>query len=155
MSKYYPFINVPRRDSLKNQYIWDGLTIKITVKGVSVFADVDIDPGLMIPYGGIEIFVNEYRQLQKSAGRHTVNYIAGGQINNCGQYISWLDAHPNKYAGKYGFAWIGSRVNEPSPGETVNCQLYALTSDGKLPPYPYISRTKGTLVVFVEVIEKI
>ena len=39
-----------------------------TNKGLSVFATKPIEPGLILPYGGVEIFVKEYTSLRKKAG---------------------------------------------------------------------------------------
>jgi len=58
MEEYYPFITPPKRDFLAYSYIWPGIQIKMTTnKGLSVFATKPIEPGLILPYGGVEMHI--------------------------------------------------------------------------------------------------
>ena len=83
MEEYCPFIAPPKRDFLAFSYIWSGIQIKMTTnKGLSVFATKAIEPGLILPYGGVEIFAKEYTSLQKKAGTDKCKYIVGGSMDS-------------------------------------------------------------------------
>jgi hypothetical protein len=63
---YLNFINVPKR--IVNvggvtEYIWDGLEVRMTEKGRSVFAVKVIEKETLIPYGGFELCWERYSEV--------------------------------------------------------------------------------------------
>ena len=60
------FINVPKR--IVNvggvtEYIWDGLEVRMTEKGRSVFAVKLVEKETIIPYGGFELCWERYSEV--------------------------------------------------------------------------------------------
>jgi len=160
MKDVYPFIACPKRDRPSKSFVWSGLIVKTTCKGLSVFATETIEPGLILPYGGKEIDESEYVRLRKKAGTNRFNYIVGEKSiidisTSKPIYRSWFDAHPTNYKGSFQHAWIGSLINEPNLTESVNCQLYLETNGKALPAYPFIKCSSNGCCVVVEIVKRI
>ena len=156
----FSFIPRPTKQSIGNRsvYKWEGLEIRTTEKGRSVFADNIIEPGTIIPYGGKLLSAIEYLRIKDSP--QLCQWICEGikeTKKSDSEVKTWLDANPSNYPrGCPDYAWIGSLINEPNrnTSETENCKLIDWRSKCKIPTYPYIIKYPDTFIV-VEVMHHI
>jgi hypothetical protein len=150
------FIYVPTRivnQSGVTEYIWDGLDVRITEKGRSVFAIKVIEKETLIPYGGHEIFGDRYSEVCKID--KDCQWIVAGKktgVSADSEIITWLDANPKNYPERAPKnAWIGSLVNLPSIGESANCRLVdfdekEIIISRNIPSYPFVPKWPKTFV---------
>ena len=150
------FIDLPKVNSAKNVYEWDGIIVKETKdKGLGVFIDKKcIKTDLMIPMGGRKTFFSD--SIYKNSGRGRANYVATADIDSDDNACSIIDGHPIEYLWTIQHAWIGQLVNEPSLGETVNAVILEYdSSDGLIiPQYPNID-CSGEKIVVIKLTEDI
>lgn len=140
-----------KRRGNSEAYCWEGLTIRTTEKGLGIFATLNHEPGLMLPYGGVELTKNNYLKILKENPQR-ISYTATGRFSKHREILSWLDAHKDNYPSDIPkHAWIGSIVNEPSKGEEVNCQLFlqprSAVLAAEMPHYPQVLRYPAAVVV--------
>ena len=81
-------------------------------KGLGLFARRSLSPGLMFGYGGQVI--DEAAQTLRSKTFGWSHYILEGPKQE------FVDAHP-RLSKEWADFWIGSKANEPGPGQTFNC----------------------------------
>jgi hypothetical protein len=112
----FPFINRPRVEKTTESYAWEGLNIgHVSGRGIDVSANGSLPPDLEIIYGGINITalkLMSYESDENNDGTW-LDYIAGGEKDEYGNFIRYVDAHPRHYKGKYANAWPGASINEP------------------------------------------
>ena len=118
-------------------YTWAGLKLKRSPgRGLGVFATRALPPGLLIPYGGLEVDSARLRALAKH-DRDRFVARAGPAAG--------VDADPAHLPAGHAFAWPGSRLNEASPGELYNCRFvwWHVPSDSRdQPAYPHAAPPK-------------
>ena len=56
------------------QFKWMGIEVRKCPKGYGVFATIDHPEGLMLPYGGYEIWFGQYRKLLGEGGKSSVSH---------------------------------------------------------------------------------
>ena len=88
-------------------------------KGIGVFTKIRIKKGTLFGYGGKVINKDELRRVQKRTS--LCNYL----ISNSDGII--VNARPG--SDQNHVLWIGSKANEPSPGESFNCILVQSVPD--------------------------
>jgi hypothetical protein len=80
-------------------------------KGVGVIAKKQLNPGLIFGYGGRVITKSEMTNRAKTLNQG--RYVLEGNSD------TYFDAHP-RLSSRDHEKWVGSKVNEPSNGESFN-----------------------------------
>ena len=123
----------PVLNAAAGAYEWLGLELKpSTGGGLGVFATRNLPAGLLLPYGGREVSPARLRWLAK---RDKDRFVA-----RAGPAAGGVDAEPAHLPAGHAFAWPGSRLNEPSPGELHNCRFVwwdRLKDTQDQPAYPH------------------
>lgn len=141
----------------KAQNSYEGIRIvPCERKGEKVVSTELLLPGFCFPYGGIPVTLAEVKALRKNPQRHDGcgEYIIVSEYSSDGaKEIAWLDAHKSKMPTSLPRdAWIGSKVNQPSPGEQTNARFIEISNPlhlkAHLKNYPHLH---GSMTVFVEV----
>lgn len=114
-----PFTKKPIFSRKKGLYVWADVEIKEDpIKGKGLFAKRDLEPGLLIPYGGIEVTGDYLSSNRKGNKNNKLDYILHLPSQN-----TFVDANPDFDTSIIKNSWIGSMVNEPSRNEFANAVL--------------------------------
>ena len=64
---HFNFIKTPKISNVGGvkRYVWNGLEIRMTHKGRSVFAVQPIESETFLPYGGVELNESKYKEVSK------------------------------------------------------------------------------------------
>jgi hypothetical protein len=123
-------------------YVWDGLKVGThAVKGESVFATAAHAAGLLLPYGGLPVTRAAVAALGKhKRDRHVMRLTKRRHV----------DANPALLPERHAHAWLGSLVNEASPGQLYNARYitWSVRDTQDMPAYPHAPPPSH--VVFVE-----
>lgn len=134
---------------------------KITLGGIEqygVFVEIGkrLDPGVLIPMGGIPLRQQDFDALKKNPNRNLAAYLIENDPEE-GEVKYRYDCHPRHFANKTWngakgaqFAWIGALVNTPGEGEAANCSIeamYAPLTDNRYPytKSPFFVMTKAVI----------
>ena len=75
----------------KNERLFCWEEFDFNHKGLGIFATTEHSPGLMLPYGGIEIFVREFDELM-NGDQIRLSYMVNGRFDRSKRLKSWLGA---------------------------------------------------------------
>lgn len=146
------FIPQPELSEGGSCFKWENIEVKVSEKGEGVWATNLINPGLNLPYGGVNMDQRSFISLQKNPSKQgSGDYLISGLKDENENERSGRNADPKLYpecAPKN--AWIGSTINEPSFGEIANCRLVVFHESDEVPDYPFIQHWPDTKV-FVEI----
>jgi hypothetical protein len=136
------WVNAPARQG--GAYVWSCVEVRAAGPGHGrgVYATRALPAGLLLPYGGAPLRRQRLSVLAKRDQDNYVAFAADGAI----------DANPCLLPAGHSDAWVGSLVNEASPGQLYNCRLVwwgeAQSDTADAPVYPHAPR--WTHALFIE-----